>query len=145
MTIRDERVVLDTNIWIFGLRRYPEFPGCVLLLERLSPLHVILPRQVLWEFRANLTEGELRSLFRLLNQFPERVVIRWERPERETIRKYQSLGCKLGDAAIAAHLEQLEIEVLVTENRHFLEEIQGLPFRRLSSIEVLAELERKVM
>ena len=66
MTIRDERVVLDTNIWIFGLRRHPEFPGCVLLLERLSQLHVILPRQVLWELRANLTEGELRSLFRLV-------------------------------------------------------------------------------
>ena len=141
MTIRDERVVLDTNIWIFGLRRHPAFPGCTLLLKRLSLLQVILPRQVLRELWANLTESELRTLFRLLNQFPEQMVIRWEKADRETIRKYQTLGCKLGDAVIAAHLEALEVQVLVTENRHFLEGLQGLPFRRLSAIEVLAELE----
>ena len=60
----------------------------------------------------------------------------------EIIRKYQSLGCKLGDAAIAAHLEELEVKVLITENRHFLEELKDLPFRRLSAIEALAEIER---
>ncbi len=59
-----------------------------------------------------------------------------------TIRKYQSLGCKLGDATIAAHLEELEVEVLITENRHFLEELKDLPFRTLSAGEALVELEK---
>ena len=76
MTIRDERIVLDTNVWIFGLRRLPD---CALLLERLSQLQVILPRQVLRELQANLTESELRALFRLLKQCPEQIVIRWEK------------------------------------------------------------------
>ena len=142
MTIGDKRVVLDTNVWIFGLRRHPEFPDCAPLLEHLSQLQVILPRQVLRELQANLTDRELRTLFRLLSQFPEQIGIRWEKAEMESVRKYQSLGCKLGDAAIAAHLEELEVEVLITENRHFLEELKDLPFRRLSASEALAQLEK---
>lgn len=142
MTIRDEKVILDTNVWIFGLRRHPELPSCALLLKRLGQLQLILPRQVLRELQANLTESELRNLFRLLKQLPKQIVIHWEKAETETIGKYQSLGCKLGDAAIAAHLEELEAEVLITENRHFLEELKDLPFRRLSAVEALAELEK---
>jgi predicted nucleic acid-binding protein len=60
VTIRDERVVLDTNVWIFGLRHHSELPACTLFLERLSQLQVILSRQVLYELQANLTESELR-------------------------------------------------------------------------------------
>ncbi len=55
----------------------------------------------------------------------------------ETVRKYQSPGCKLGDGAIAAHLKELGVETLITENRHFLEELKDLPFRRLSATEAL--------
>lgn len=142
MTIRDERVVLDTNVWIFGLRHHLELPACTLLLERLGQLQVILPRQVLCELQANLTESELRALFRLLRKYPNRVLIHWEKAKRDTISKYQSLGCKLGDAALAAHLEELGVKVLITENRHFLEELKDLPFRRLSAIEAIAELEK---
>ena len=35
MSILDEWIVLDTNIWIFGLRRVPDIPACAQLLERL--------------------------------------------------------------------------------------------------------------
>lgn len=142
MTIRDEKVVLDTNVWVFGLRRHPEFPASILLLERLNQLQVILPCQVLRELQANLTESELKNLFRLLKEFQKQIVIHWEKAKRETVRKYQNLGCKLGDAVLAAHLEELGVKVLVTENRHFLEEIQELPFQRLGTIEALAELEK---
>lgn len=54
MTIRDERVILDTNVWIFGLRRHPRLPSCVLLLERLGQQHLILPRQVLRELQGDI-------------------------------------------------------------------------------------------
>jgi predicted nucleic acid-binding protein len=142
MTIRNEKVALDTNVWIFGLRHHPELPACALLLEHLSQLHVVFPRQVLQELQANLTNDELRELFILLKQFPEQIIIRWDKAEMKTIRKYQNLGCKLGDAVLSAHLEELEIKVLITENRHFLRDIKDLPFRRLTTIEALAELER---
>lgn len=142
MTIRDKRVILDTNVWIFGLRRHPQLPSCAFLLERLGQLQLVLPRQVLQELQANLTERELRALFRLLKQFPENIEIRWEKGKTANIRKYESLGCKLGDAAIAAHMEELKVQVLVSENRDFLEELSDLPFRRLSAGEALVELEK---
>ena len=58
----------------------------------------------------------------------------------ENVVKYRNMGCKLGDAAVSAHLEELGVNILVTENRDFLEELSGLPYRRLKAREVLAEL-----
>ena len=80
------------------------------------------------------------SLFRLLNRLPTPPRIDWKKPAQETVAKYQSMGSKLGDAAVSAHMEELGVNILVTENRDFLEELSGLPFRRLKDREVLAEL-----
>lgn len=140
MTITDERVTLDTNVWIFGLRQQPEFPDCEALLQHLNQLKAVLPRQVLLELQANLVEGELKMLFRLLKQSAKGVEVYWDKAKMEDILKYQRLGCKLGDAALAAQLEKLGVRVLITENRHFLEEIKELAFRRLSAKEALTEL-----
>ena len=82
----------------------------------------------------------MSSLFRLLNRLPSPPKIDWQKPAQETVAKYRNLGCKLGDAAVSAYLEELGINVFVTENRDFLEELSGLPFRRLKAREVLAEL-----
>jgi predicted nucleic acid-binding protein len=140
VSIRDEWIVLDTNIWIFGLRRVPEFPACAELLDYLNRLRVVLPRQILQELQANLVEDELRALFRLLNRLPISPKIDWQKASAETVTKYQQMGCKLGDAVVSAHLEESGVKVLVTENRDFLEELTGLPFRRLNAIEAMAEL-----
>ena len=140
MSIQDEWIVLDTNIWIFGQRRVLGFGDCAELLDFLSGLRVVLPRQILQELQANFSDSEMSSLFRLLNRLPSPPKIDWQKPAQVTVAKYRNLGCKLGDAAVSAHLEELGINVLVTENRDFLEELSGLPFRRLKAREVLAEL-----
>jgi hypothetical protein len=140
MSISDEWVVVDTNVWIFGLRDQPDRPACAPLLRYLPRLYVKLPRQVLLELRANLLKEELKELFRLWRYYPDRVEIRWEQVGTALIEKYQQLGCKLGDAAVSAHLEAMGIKILVSENRHFLEEISGLPFRVVSSEDTLQEL-----
>ncbi|HEY2990821.1 MAG TPA: PIN domain-containing protein [Candidatus Binatia bacterium] len=140
MSIREEWIVLDTNIWIFGLRRVPEFPACAELLDHLNRLRVVLPRQILQELQANLVEDELRALFRVLNRLPISPKIDWQKASAETVAKYQQMGCKLGDAVVSAHLEELGVKVLVTENRDFLEELTGLPFRRINAIQAMAEL-----
>jgi len=140
VTILNERIVLDTNIWIFGLRQHPQVPACARLLDWLGQLHVVLPRQVLKELQANLSRDELATLCRLLNHFPDRILLRWNKADLETIRKYQRLGCKLADAAVAAHLEELGLGVLVTENRHFLKEVENLPFRTINAHYALEEM-----
>lgn len=140
MTTRREWVVLDTNIWIFGLRDQPEQPACAQVLQHLPRLSVKLPRQILQELRANLREEELKNLFRLVNRYPDRIDILWDKAELSLIHKYQQLGCKLGDAAVAAHTEALGVDTLVSENRDFLHEITGLPFRVLRAEDFLQEL-----
>ena len=140
MTIGPDWVVLDTNIWIFGLRHQPEQPACAQVLKHLPPLHVMIPRQVLLELQANLRHEEMREFFRLLHRHPEQTDMRWEQVDLSRLRTYQRLGCKLGDAAVAAHIEVLGVGTLVSENRDFLCEIVGLPFRVLRATEFLREL-----
>lgn len=36
MTIPLERWLLDTNVWVFGLRRDATFPACAELLDRIG-------------------------------------------------------------------------------------------------------------
>ncbi len=141
MSILDEWLVFDINIWIFGLRRVSEIPECSQLLGLLGRLHVALPRQILQELHANLSENEISSLFHLLSRLPERVKISWDKTKPEIIAKYQALGCKLGVAVVAAYLEELGIDILISENRDFLEEVKNLPFRRLSATQAPAELQ----
>ena len=105
MTIEREWIVLDTNVWIFGLRQEPTRPACFQLLRRLPDLFVRVPRQILLELHANLSQEEMDDFFRLLNRHPEQRKISWDKVGSALIHKYQQLGCKLGDATVAAHLE----------------------------------------
>ncbi|ETW94747.1 MAG: hypothetical protein ETSY2_49250 [Candidatus Entotheonella gemina] len=143
MTIEYEWIVLDTNVWIFGLRNQPEKISCTHLLSMLPRLWVKVPRQVILELLANLTERERRDFFYLVNQYPDRIDVSWDKVELWLIRKYQALGCKLGDAAISAHLEALDINVLVSENRDFLQELTGQPFRVVSAEEALKTFQKR--
>jgi hypothetical protein len=140
MTIGPDWVVLDTNIWIFGLRHQPEQPACAQILQHLPQLYVKIPRQILRELQANLRQEEMREFFRLLHRHVGHTDMRWEQAELSRIRTYQRRGCKLGDAAIAAHLEVLGVGTLVSENRDFLYEIVRLPFRVLRAVDFLQEL-----
>ncbi len=140
MTIEPEYIVLDTNIWIFGLRRQSDKPACTTLLRYLPRLYVKIPRQVILELYANLNESEIQDFFRLINRYPDRIEIGWDKVALPLIRKYQQLGCKLGDAAVSAHLETLGVEILVSENRDFLVELSGLPFRVMRAEELIREL-----
>lgn len=141
MRVRSERIVLDTNVWIFGLRRTPTYPACAQLMDRLGELLVVVPRQILQELQANLNDEELRMLFELVNRHPRRIILDWQRPPLELSRKYQGLGCKRGDAMVASHVEHLGVPVLVSENRDLLTGVSDLPFRILTASALLAELE----
>jgi len=98
------------------------------------------PYQIFLELKANLDSDELKRFFRLVHLYPNRIELSWEKAELDLINKYRYLGCKLGDAAIAAHLEMMSITTLVSENRDFFEEVKGLPFRVLRIQEALREL-----
>jgi predicted nucleic acid-binding protein len=49
MSIAKEWIVLDTNIWIFGLRKQKDEPACYQLLQHLNKLYVKMPYQIFLE------------------------------------------------------------------------------------------------
>ncbi|MGE4090213.1 MAG: hypothetical protein AB7G75_05170 [Candidatus Binatia bacterium] len=138
MTIECEWIVLDTNVWIFGLHDGPERPACARLLRRLPDPFVRVPRQIFLELRVNLSQEEMEDFFRLVNRYPEQREISWDKVPRTVIHSYQQRGCTLGEAPVAAHLEILGVKRLVSENRDVLTEISGLPFRVLRADAFLA-------
>lgn len=140
MSIANDWIVFDTNIWIFGLRNQADKPACHQLLLCLNNLYVKIPYQIFLELQSNLDREEFKRFFRLIHLYPARIEPSWEKADLTLIKKYRNLGFKLGDAAIAAHLEMMSIKILVSENRDFLEQIKGLPFRVLHADEVLREL-----
>ncbi len=87
MTIAHEWVVLDTNIWIFGLRNQSEKPACADLLRFIHRLFVKIPRQVVLELYANLSDSEIQDFFRLINRYPDRIEIGWDKVALPLIRK----------------------------------------------------------
>ena len=138
MNSSEDILILDTNIWIFGLRPHLQVKDCVELLNNLDALLVIVPRQVIVELHRNLRAAEANEFFRLTRLLG--VEIQYTDAPPELVAKYQTAGCKKGDAVIAAHVEANQVKYLVSQNRHFLSEVVGLPFAVLTPAEVLAEL-----
>jgi predicted nucleic acid-binding protein len=135
-----ERWLLDTNIWVFGLRRDKAFPNCVQLLERIGSFSVVIPFQVLKELNLNLTEDEIGDFYNLINQRPEWVELSWSAAPTERVRFYEERGCRKGDAVIAAHAETLRVGSIVSENRQFLQTIKDLPIEIVTAAQALARL-----
>lgn len=136
-SIRGEAVALDTNVYIFALRKEPAYPACeTLLFEKLLALQVYMPLQIFLELQRNLTASEMRRVVRALMMAQ---AVTWDyTPARiEIIRQWEQRGAKKGDAVITAHLEVAAIRYLVSENRDFLKELPALPFTVLSSEEAM--------
>ena len=139
--IRDARVALDTNVFIFALRKEPNYPACeTLLFDKLHALQVYMPLQIFLEVQRNLTGSEMRRVVRALTMAH---TVTWDyTPARvDLIRYWEQRGAKKGDAVITAHLEAATIRYLVSENRDFLLELPALPFTVLSSTEAVRLLE----
>jgi predicted nucleic acid-binding protein len=140
MTIPPERWLLDTNVWVFGLRGDDAFPACAQLLNRVGSFLVVIPLQVLKELNLTLTEDEMRDFYRLINQNSEFIELSWQPAAIERVKFYEELGCRKGDAVIAAHAEALGIGFLVSENRQFLQTLRDLPLEIVTAGEAQIRL-----
>jgi hypothetical protein len=131
-SIRDATVALDTNVFVFALRKDASYPACgTLVFDKLHELKVYVPLQILAELQRNLTSDEMRGILRALIRAK---TVTWDYAPApvELITRREQMGAKKGDAVIAAHLEAANIRYFVSENRHFLAELPALPFRVLS-------------
>ena len=136
-SIRDERVALDTNVFIFALRKEPNYPACeTLLFDKLNVLQVSMPLQIFLELQRNLTGSEMRRVVRAL-AMAQTVTWGYAPAQVDLVRHWEQRGAKKGDAVITAHLEAATIRYLVSENRDFLMELPALPFTVLRSEEAV--------
>jgi len=138
VSILNERIALDTNVFLLGLRK--AHPPSERLLTHLDHLHLVIPERILRELSANLDSAELNDFHDLFDAASD-VLFDWMPPPADRVEPYRALGCKRGDAFVAASLEVLGAATFVTNNRHFLREISGFPFRIISPEEALAEIE----
>jgi hypothetical protein len=136
-SIRGETVALDTNVFIFALRKEPDYPACeTLLFDKLPALQIYMPLQIFLELQRNLTASEMRRVVRALTM-AQAVTWDYTPPQMDRIRQWEQRGAKKGDAVITAHLEGAAVHYLVSENRDFLKELPALPFTVLSSEEAV--------
>ena len=140
MTTPPERWLLDTNVWVFGLRRDDAFPACAQLLDHIGSFSVLIPLQVLKELNFALSENEMRDFYRLVNQYSEFIELSWEPAVLEQVKFYEQRGCRKGDAVIAAHAEASGIRTIVSENRQFLQTLRDLPVELVTSGEAQTRL-----
>ena len=142
MITPSNRWLLDTNVWVFGLRRDDAFPICAQLLDRIGEFCVVIPRQVLKELNLTFSEDEIRAFYRLTNQYSEFIELSWDPVLVERVKFYEERGCRKGDAVIAAHAEAMNVRIIVSENRQFLQTLEDLPVEILTPAEAQAHLAR---
>lgn len=140
MTTQPERWLLDTNVWVFGLRRDASVPACAQLLDRIGSFSVLIPLQVLKELNLALKEDEMRDFYRLVNRYSEFIELSWEPVPTEQVKFYEQRGCRKGDAVIAAHAGTLGVKVIVSENRQFLQTLKDLPVELVTADEAATRL-----
>ena len=88
--------------------------------------------QVEKELRNNVSESEFRHFYAQVEPLSTFHIV-YQSPAEKLLSVYRQLGLKTGDAKIAAFCEQEEIEIFVTENRHFLQELPERSFEIVDS------------
>ena len=68
------------------------------------------------------------------------IEVSWVAAPAERVKFYQEHGCRKGDAVIAAHAEVVGANLIVSENRQFLQTIVDLPVEIATASEVLKRL-----
>lgn len=120
------RICIDSNQFIFGIAGTDAASEQLLLL--LPQLEVVLPRLVLHEVTRNLSDSDMKALYALLDKAPQVTIVDAPVPA-ELVSKYIGLGLReKGDAFIGAFAEWQQARYLISDNRHFLEELVDAVF-----------------
>ena len=126
-------LVLDSNeyIFTFGPVKDPCSESFLKKLPELSNVAIRIPRLIVREVSTKLTPEAFKEFLKFVNILTiidEDIVVPFELGA-----KYEVRGLKPADAFIAAYTEWTGADVLVTENRHFLNRHSNLPFKVLSA------------
>lgn len=137
------RICIDSNQFVFGIAGSD--PASEALMMLLPHLDVVLPRLVIKEVTRNLNDEQVKSLYTLMYKAP-RVSIIEEPVPTALVTKYVTLGLsQKADAVIGAFAEWQGVKYLISDNRHFLVELNSDAFEVLSPDEFLRRYYRAVL
>ena len=122
-------VSLDTNVWIFGMVGVDPF--CETILFNLDRFKIIVPDQIRAELERNLSDADMRQFYRFTFRYDMR--LDFAPVPQNLIAMFEKKGLKKGDAEIGAFCEWRQVDVVVSDNRHFLRDLApGHSFRVMS-------------
>jgi predicted nucleic acid-binding protein len=129
------RICIDSNQFIFGLSGSDVASETVMKL--LPRLDIVIPRLILKEVTRNLNPSQIKAFYALLNGAPRFSIVDEPVPI-ELVRKYVGLGLReKADAVIGAFAEWQGVRYIISDNRHFLNELQSNAFEVVSPEEFL--------
>ena len=130
-------ICIDSNQFIFGLTGAD--PDAVPLLDVLGEFSVVVPRLIVQEVTRNLdTPAQVRDFYRLIYDAPHVLVIDEPVPN-DLVAEYERLGLpEKADAVIGAFVAWVGARYLVSDNRHFLQDLKCTTFEVLGPAQFLA-------
>jgi len=138
------RLILDANEYIFGIGKAIEkpysmalFPSIRTLMEEVSEFRLFIPEIIRDEVQRNLAPQRISEFYRFMFS-DERIIYSstYDVP-KVLINKYHELGLKSEDALIAAFAEWQGVHFIVSDNRHFYEELKVEQFITCNAEEFL--------
>jgi hypothetical protein len=118
------RICIDSCVLIRGLEESE--PAAGRLLDLIGPeLILLIPRLVAQEVTRNLgTPEQVRRFYRLFQTHAFALIVDEPVP-RKLVNKYVYLGLpEKADAFIGTFAEWMQVRYLVSDNRHFLRDLQ---------------------
>ena len=98
---------------------------------------MVVPRLVLKEVTRNLKQVQVKALYALLKQAPHVTIVEEPVPV-DLVQKYVTLGLReKADAVIGAFAEWQGAKYLISDNRHFLDELHTKAFEVVTPEEFL--------
>lgn len=129
------RICIDSSVIIPGLEA--SSPEAINLLDAIGPdLILIIPRLIAQEVTRNLkTPEQIRCFYRLFEAYDFAFIVDEPTP-RALVENYAALGLPAkADAFIGAFAEWMEVQYLISDNRHFLRDLKTEAFRVLNAAE----------
>jgi hypothetical protein len=140
------RLILDTNEYIFALDPLSSRPWSIqlfdTLIKQLDDFQVFVPDIIRDEVQHNLPRSLLSNFYRLI-MTPQFIHASLFDMPQHYFHKYRQLGLKQADATIAAFAEWQQVDLLISENRHFLR-LQADSFTVLDAEQFLTQLKMEI-
>ena len=139
------RICIDSYVFINALEQAD--PAAAQLLELISPrLVLVIPRLVGQEVTRNLTTPQQVRLFYQLFRDRDFAFVVDEPVPRTLVDKYTHLGLpEKADAFIGAFAEWMQVRYLISDDRHFLYDLQTDTFAVLRPAEFTARWEQDTL